>query len=163
MAQPSSFDATPGRPWTARKGSSPSTLPRFFRSSPSIVNPDTVVSLAALKTLAVTDVESVSAAHAAFRTAGPDLPAVLAAHHAFHAALMARCPNRPMLTAIDRYAQQSVRFQMLATAGRAGPRDLDAEHADLLRAAVEGRAEDGSRVLTEHLRASLAELRARPV
>ena len=76
---------------------------------------------------------------------------------------MARCPNRPMLTAIDRYAQQSVRFQMLATAGRAGPRDLDAEHADLLRSAVEGRAEDGSRVLTEHLRASLAELRARPV
>lgn len=108
-------------------------------------------------------VESVGDAHAAFRTAGPDLPAVLAAHHAFHAALMARCPNRPMLTAIDRYAQQSVRFQMLATAGRAGRRDLDAEHADLLRAAVEGRAEDGSRVLTEHLRASLAELRARPV
>jgi DNA-binding GntR family transcriptional regulator len=105
-------------------------------------------------------VESVRDAHAAFRTAGPDVRAVLAAHHAFHAALMAQCPNRPMLTAIDRYAQQSVRFQMLATAGRAGRRDFDAEHRALVEAAVDGRADDGVRILTEHLAGSLAELRA---
>jgi DNA-binding GntR family transcriptional regulator len=106
---------------------------------------------------------AVRAAHEEFRRTDGDLGAVLAAHHEFHAALMARCPNRPMLTAIERYAQQSVRFQMLATAGRAGRRDLDREHRDLLAAAVDGRAADGVAVLTEHLRASLAELRARPV
>ncbi|MFM7271353.1 MAG: GntR family transcriptional regulator [Actinomycetes bacterium] len=107
-------------------------------------------------------VVAVRASYAAFSEAGSDLGEVLSAHHAFHASLMARCPNRPMLTAIDRYAQQSLRFQMLATAGRAGLRDLDAEHRALLAAAVEGRAEDGARMLTEHLGASLAELRARP-
>jgi hypothetical protein len=65
-----------------------------------------------------------------------------------------------MLTAIDRYAQQSMRFQMLATAGRAGRRDLDAEHRSLAAAALEGRDEDGVRLLTDHLAGSLTELRA---
>ena len=105
--------------------------------------------------------DAVRAAYDAFCAAGPGLADVLEAHHGFHAALMARCPNRPMVTAIERYAQQSVRFQMLATAGRSGRRDLDAEHRALLDAAVRGRADDAVRVLTEHLRASLAELRAR--
>lgn len=104
--------------------------------------------------------ESVREAHARFCAAGPGLADILEAHHAFHAALMARCPNRPMVTAIERYAQQSQRFQMLATAGRAGRRDLDAEHRALLDTAAAGRADDAVRVLTEHLRASLVELRA---
>ncbi|MFM7615907.1 MAG: GntR family transcriptional regulator [Actinomycetes bacterium] len=104
--------------------------------------------------------EEIRGAYVAFRDAGTDLGAVLEAHRAFHATLMVRCPNRPMLTAIDRYAQQSMRFQMLATAGRAGRRDLDAEHRALVEAAVDGRADDGVRILTAHLAGSLAELRA---
>lgn len=95
-----------------------------------------------------------------FRGAAAEVGAVLEAHRAFHAVLMSRCPNRPMLTAIDRYAQQSMRFQMLAAAGRAGPRDLDAEHRSLAAAAIEGRDEDGVRILTDHLAGSLTELRA---
>lgn len=95
-----------------------------------------------------------------FRGATAEIGTVLEAHRSFHAVLMSRCPNRPMLTAIDRYAQQSMRFQMLATAGRAGRRDLDAEHRSLAAAALEGRDEDGVRLLTDHLAGSLTELRA---
>ena len=105
--------------------------------------------------------DAVRGAYDAFSTAGPGLADVLEAHHEFHAALMARCPNVPMLIAIERYSQQSLRFQMLATAGRAGRRDLDAEHGALRDAAQAGRADDAVRVLTEHLQASLVELRAR--
>lgn len=95
-----------------------------------------------------------------FLGATADVGTVLEAHRGFHAVLMSRCPNRPMLSAIDRYAQQSMRFQMLATAGRAGRRDLDAEHRRLAATVIEGRDDDGVRVLTEHLAGSLHELRA---
>jgi DNA-binding GntR family transcriptional regulator len=106
--------------------------------------------------------QDVRAAYDAFRHGGDDLLGVLTAHHAFHAVLMARCPNRPMLTAIDRYAQQSTRFQMLATARRERRDAVDDEHRALIAAAVEGRADDGVRALTDHLAASLATLRSRP-
>lgn len=106
--------------------------------------------------------DEVHAAYDAFRSSGTDLLEVLTAHHAFHAALMSRCPNRPMLRAIDRYAQQSTRFQMLATVGRTGRGDVDAEHRALVAAAVEGRIDDGVRALTDHLASSLAALRSRP-
>ncbi|MBK5287890.1 MAG: GntR family transcriptional regulator [Acidimicrobiia bacterium] len=90
----------------------------------------------------------------ALRSARP-LGEILAAHRAFHAALLARCPNARMLELIDGLAEHSQRFQVLAIGAPRGHHDVIAEHRTLCDHAVSGRVDEAVAFLRDHLHTTL--------
>ncbi len=90
----------------------------------------------------------------ALRSARP-LGELLGAHRAFHAALLARCPNQRMLALIEGLAEHSQRFQVLAIGAPRGHHDVIAEHRTLCDHAVAGRIDDAVDFLRSHLQATL--------
>jgi DNA-binding GntR family transcriptional regulator len=104
------------------------------------------------------------AAHAAYERAmangGHDLMAVLDAHRAFHAALLARCTNGRLLELVAGLAEHSQRFQVLAVGAPAGHHDVIAEHRTLYEDAIAGRVDDAVHHLEHHLRLTVEGFRA---
>lgn len=87
------------------------------------------------------------------------LPASLDAHRAFHLALLSRCGNRQLHRTVVQLHDHTQRFQVTgAGAQRRG--DPAAEHAELYQAVLAGDARRATRVLTDHLRATLAAVEA---
>lgn len=88
-----------------------------------------------------------------------DVGSAVAAHQAFHAALLARCDSRWLLRVTALLSEHAQRYATAAAAGRGGSADALAEHR-ALRDAV--RAEDAAgaeALLTAHLQRSLDVLR----
>jgi DNA-binding GntR family transcriptional regulator len=92
-----------------------------------------------------------------------DLGGFLDAHRAFHAALLARCPNRRLLDLVANLAEHSQRFQVLSVGATAGHHDIDTEHRTLAEDAITGRVDDAVAHLEEHLALTLAGFRAAAV
>jgi DNA-binding GntR family transcriptional regulator len=81
-------------------------------------------------------------------------------HRAFHAALLARCPNERMLGLIDGLAEHSQRFQVLAVGAPGGHHDVVAEHRALCEHALAGRIDAAVEFLREHLQTTVDAVRA---
>jgi len=81
-------------------------------------------------------------------------------HRAFHAALLARCPNERMLGIVDGLAEHSQRFQVLALGAPGGHHDVLAEHGTLCDHARAGRIDDAVEFLRDHLQTTLDAVRA---
>ncbi len=104
-----------------------------------------------------------SAAHVLRRTR-PDDPEFSRRHRAFHAALVAACPLRYLLSFRARLYDLGERYRRLAAAGYAGgldKRDIDGEHDGLAEAAVGRRQEEAVARLRAHLDATKDSLLAR--
>lgn len=100
----------------------------------------------------------VLAAHRSLQRRGRSVAEVHEAHHAFHMALLAWCPNRHLLRQVEQLLDQTQRFQAIAGAAkRLG--DAVAEHEALVEAALGGDVERAVTVLTGHLEGTLAAVR----
>lgn len=78
-------------------------------------------------------------------------PAWEAQHHAFHAALIAACPSRPLLDFSARLFESADRYRALTVHADVGQaRDVQAEHRALMEATMERRAADAIRLLNAH-------------
>lgn len=89
-----------------------------------------------------------------------DLVGSVDAHRAFHAALLARCPNQRLLELVDSLAEHSQRFQVLAVGAPGGHHDVIAEHRTLRDRALAGDVDGAVGFLEDHLRQTLNALGA---
>ena len=78
-------------------------------------------------------------------------PAWEAAHRAFHAALLAACDAPPLLAFCERLQEEADRYRMLANAIAYPGRDVAAEHATIVEAALNRDAERAGILLARHL------------
>ena len=85
-------------------------------------------------------------------------PAWMNAHRRFHTALAAGCPNETMLEIRQRLFDEAELYRHWSARGVGSKRDIAAEHADLVAAALRRDPDTAVRVLQDHLRhtASLA-------
>lgn len=79
-------------------------------------------------------------------------PAWMNAHRRFHAALAAGCPNETMLEIRQRLFDEAELYRHWSARGIGSKRDIAAEHADLLAAALDRDPESAARMLQDHLR-----------
>ena len=87
------------------------------------------------------------------------VPAFLEAHRTFHLAVLSRCANRQLLRLCTQLHDHTQRYQVTGTGPRR-PGDPAAEHATLRDAVLAGKVREASGVLTAHLKATLAAVRA---
>jgi DNA-binding GntR family transcriptional regulator len=100
-----------------------------------------------------------TAAHRDLVRAGVDARAGLAAHRAFHLALLTECPNRRLHDLCVQLHDHTQRFQVAGARYRPDG-DAVAEHQALLEAFVTGDVDVAVRILTAHLGATLSAVRA---
>jgi DNA-binding GntR family transcriptional regulator len=79
-------------------------------------------------------------------------PAWMNAHRRFHTALAAGCPNETMLEVRQRLFDEAELYRHWSARGVGSQRDIAAEHADLLAAALGRDPDTATRLLQEHLR-----------
>jgi DNA-binding GntR family transcriptional regulator len=79
-------------------------------------------------------------------------PEWMNAHRRFHAALAAGCPNQTMLEIRQRLFDEAELYRHWSARGVGFKRDIAAEHADLLAAALHRDADSATRSLQAHLR-----------
>ncbi|MBM3673944.1 MAG: GntR family transcriptional regulator [Actinobacteria bacterium] len=98
--------------------------------------------------------DAIGATHATYERAlrAGDLAASIAAHRAFHAALLSRCPNARLLELVDSLAEHSQRYQVLAVGAPGGHYDVIAEHRTLRDRALAGDVDGAVAFLEDHLR-----------
>ncbi|HZR71065.1 MAG TPA: GntR family transcriptional regulator [Burkholderiales bacterium] len=91
-----------------------------------------------------------------------DLVEAVDRHAEFHATLLARCRSRWLLRLTSLLADHSQRYALLAFAAPegVGHHDVVGEHGPIRDAALAGRAREAARLLEEHLRQTLAGVRA---
>ena len=77
-------------------------------------------------------------------------PAWESLHLEFHRALLSRCPSRWLRAFCDTLADEAYRFRQLAAGKTFSSRNEHAEHVAIFEAAIEGRADDATRLLGEH-------------
>ena len=77
-------------------------------------------------------------------------PAWETLHRDFHRALISRCPSRWLRTFCETLADESYRFRQLAVDRSFSKRNEHEEHVAIFEAAIEGRADDAIKALTEH-------------
>jgi GntR family carbon starvation induced transcriptional regulator len=100
---------------------------------------------------------SILAAHRALQRRAPDLASHLAAHRAFHLALMARCANNQLLGLVTVLHDRSTLYQLTASGhGRARRVAATAEHDRLADRVVAGDVDAAVEELERHLRGTLA-------
>ena len=87
-----------------------------------------------------------------------DVVAAVAAHQAFHAALLARCDSRWLLRLTALMAEHAQRYATASAVGRGPARDTLAEHRALRDAALAGEAAEAEALLAAHLERSPAVL-----
>ena len=87
-----------------------------------------------------------------------DVVSAVAAHQAFHAALLARCDSRWLLRLTALLAEHAQRYATASAAGRGRGADTLAEHRALRDAAVAGEGAEAEVLLADHLERSLAAL-----
>ena len=76
----------------------------------------------------------------------------VAAHAAFHEALVSAAGNRWLLRVRAQFYQQSERYRRLSVPVAPTGRDVDSEHREIMRAALAHDAEAASAALADHLR-----------
>lgn len=77
-------------------------------------------------------------------------PAWETLHFEFHQALLSRCPSRWLKAFCDSLADEAYRFRQVAVGKTFSSRNEHAEHVGIFEAAIEGRADDAVRLLSEH-------------
>jgi len=96
-------------------------------------------------------VAEMRAAFAEFRSAAVGMEKVVA-HNRFHRVLLSRCPSSWLRRFVEVLADHSLRYQVASLAGAGGARrHPDAEHRELLDAAVTGDVDLAVSLLTAHL------------
>lgn len=80
-------------------------------------------------------------------------------NRSFHEALIAACDSRWQRYLIGLLYRQSERYRHLAITSNAMPRDVHAEHASIIDAALKRDAERASRVLEQHIRLTFDSIR----
>jgi DNA-binding GntR family transcriptional regulator len=73
-------------------------------------------------------------------------------HHAFHMALLADCGSRWLLQFCAQLCDQAFRYRRIAAAEVFPKRQKADEHERILRAAIDGRADEAVKLLHEHYR-----------
>lgn len=79
-------------------------------------------------------------------------PAWMNAHRRFHTALAAGCPNETMIEIRQRLFDEAELYRHWSARGIGSKRDIAAEHADLLAAALDRDPDSAARLLQDHLR-----------
>ena len=79
-------------------------------------------------------------------------PEWMNAHRRFHTALAAGCPNQTMLEIRQRLFDEGELYRHWSARGIGSKRDIAAEHAELLAAALDRDPESAVRLLQDHLR-----------
>ncbi len=74
------------------------------------------------------------------------------AHGAFHASLVAAADNSWLLRIREHLYQQSERYRRLSVPAEPQPRDVESEHAAIMKAALARDADVAAAALAEHLR-----------
>jgi DNA-binding GntR family transcriptional regulator len=77
-------------------------------------------------------------------------PAWETLHFEFHQALLSRCPSRWLRAFCDSLADEAYRFRQVAVGKTFSSRNEHAEHVAIFEAAIEGRADDAVRLLSDH-------------
>jgi DNA-binding GntR family transcriptional regulator len=85
-----------------------------------------------------------------------------AAHGGFHAALIATCPSRFMISFCRHLTDHAVRYRRLAMVTAYPRRDITAEHRAIMEAAIDGRADDAMAALVQHYRMTASLVLAPP-
>lgn len=101
----------------------------------------------------------VSRRHQALAAAPRGVPEFLAAHRDFHLALLSRCPNRQLLRMCAQLHDHTQRYQVTG-AGQRRKGNPATEHRALCHAVLAGDSREATKVLTAHLGATLAAVRA---
>jgi DNA-binding GntR family transcriptional regulator len=106
----------------------------------------------------------VAAHHLLERTSRRDFPAWDAVNTSFHDALVSSCGSPWLLAMRKSLFDQHARYRALASAAppprRGAPRDVDAEHAELLAAALARRPRRAAELTEAHVRATAQVIRA---
>lgn len=97
---------------------------------------------------------------AASRGPFSDDPALLEAHSAFHAMLLARCPSVWLRRLTSLLADHSQRYHLLNACYSQQASELLAEHEGLRKAVLAGDIEQAVRLLTAHLQGGLHAVQA---
>ena len=82
---------------------------------------------------------------------GPN-PEWMNAHRRFHTALAAGCPNATLLEVRQRLFDEAELYRHWSARGTGSKRNIAAEHADLMGAALKRDPETAARLLQEHVR-----------
>jgi DNA-binding GntR family transcriptional regulator len=82
---------------------------------------------------------------------GPN-PDWMNAHRRFHTALAAGCPNATLLEVRQRLFDEAELYRHWSARGTGSKRNIAAEHADLMAAALKRDPETAARLLQEHVR-----------
>ena len=83
-------------------------------------------------------------------------PAWMNAHRRFHTALAAGCPNETLLEIRQRLFDEAELYRHWSARGIGSKRDIAAEHAGLLAAALDRDPDRAARLLQDHLRHTAA-------
>lgn len=75
-----------------------------------------------------------------------------ALHREFHAQLLANCPSRWLRDFCASLTNEAYRYRQIAATRNFSSRNEHGEHAALFHAAIEGKADEAVRCLTEHYR-----------
>lgn len=81
-------------------------------------------------------------------------PAWMIAHRRFHTALAAACPNTTLVSIRQRLFDEAELYRHWSARGRGSQRDIDAEHAAILHAALAGDATFCVATVQQHLRST---------
>lgn len=73
-------------------------------------------------------------------------------HREFHVQLLANCPSRWLRDFCDALSTEAYRYRQLAASRNFSSRNEHTEHVALFHAAIEGRAADAIKLLTDHYR-----------
>ena len=85
-----------------------------------------------------------------------------ALHRSFHRALLAACGSRWLLRFSDELADHAYRYRQRSMQGDYRKRNVGAEHAAILEAALSGEAERAVQLLTAHYRRTAEAFRHQP-
>ena len=77
-------------------------------------------------------------------------------HKAFHMALILKCPSSRMITTCSALFDLAERYRRFSATHRETPRDIAAEHRQLMGAALDHDAEAAGRLLREHIATTAA-------
>lgn len=88
----------------------------------------------------------------ALRSEDTDMMELEDHHWVFHQALLSRCDSQWLLRVISWLSEHSVRYRLLSLAPRGGPKEVAAEHEQLLDACLNGNADHAISSLLHHLR-----------
>ncbi|MES2511941.1 MAG: GntR family transcriptional regulator [Pseudomonadota bacterium] len=79
-----------------------------------------------------------------------------ALHREFHAQLLANCPSRWLRDFCATLTNEAYRYRQIAATKNFTSRNEHSEHANLFHAAIEGKADEAVRYLTDHYRKTSA-------